>query len=132
MLSGHVHPDFERVAAVFQRQIPRDVGGAALCIYHRGQKVVDCWAGTRDAAGRPWQEDTVSISYSTSKGVASTLVHMLVDRGLLDYDAPVCDYWPEFAQGGKGEITLRQLMCHEAGLYNIRSMVDHAKRMLDW
>jgi CubicO group peptidase (beta-lactamase class C family) len=57
---------------------------------------------------------------------------MLVDRGLLDYDAPVCDYWPEFAQGGKGEITLRQLMCHEAGLYHIRSMVDHAKRILDW
>ncbi len=132
MLSGHVHPDFERVANVFERQIPRGAGGAALCIYHRGQKVVDCWGGTRDASGQTWQEDTLALSYSTSKGVVSTLMHMLVDRGLIDYDDPVSDYWPEFGQAGKEEITLRQLMCHEAGLYHIREMVDHARRMLDW
>jgi CubicO group peptidase (beta-lactamase class C family) len=94
--------------------------------------VVDCWAGSRDDAGHPWQEDTLALSYSTSKGVVSTLMHMLVDRGLIDYDDPVSHYWPDFAQAGKEDITLRQLMCHEAGLYHIRTMVDHAHRMLDW
>jgi CubicO group peptidase (beta-lactamase class C family) len=132
MLSGSVHPDFERVARVFERQLPAGAGGAALCVYHRGEKVVDCWGGTRDAAGHPWEADTLALSYSTSKGVVATLMHMLVDRGLVDYDDPVCEYWPEFAQGGKADITLRHVMCHEAGLYHIRGMVDHARRMLDW
>jgi CubicO group peptidase (beta-lactamase class C family) len=132
MLRGTVHSDFKRVARVFERLLPDEVGGAALCIYHRGEKVVDCWGGTRDLAGNPWQEDTLSLSYSTSKGVVSTLMHMCVDRGLIDYDDPVREYWPEFAHAGKSEITLRQVMCHEAGLFQIRRMVDHARRMLDW
>ena len=89
MLNGTVHSDFKRVARVFERLLPEEAGGAALCIYHRGEKVVDCWGGTRDAEGHPWQEDTLSLSYSTSKGVASTLMHMCVDRGLIDYDDPV-------------------------------------------
>ena len=72
------------------------------------------------------------MSYSTSKGVASTLMHILVDRGLMDYEDPVCEVWPEFAAAGKQDITLRQLMCHEAGLFGIRDMIDHAERMLDW
>lgn len=127
-----MHPDFERAARVFERQLPSGPGGAALCIYHRGEKVVDCWGGTRDAHGNPWEEDTIALSYSTSKGVLSTLMHILVDRGLIDYDDPVSEYWPEFASAGKGEITLRQVMCHEAGLYAISSMVDHARRMMDW
>jgi len=133
MLQGNVHPDFANVAKTFSRILPRSgPGGAAVCAYHRGQCVVDIWGGTRDEAGSPWQADTVSLSYSTTKGVASTLIHVLVDRGLLDYDDPVSKYWPEFAQQGKGEITIRQLMCHEAGLYHIRSMIDDAQRMLDW
>jgi CubicO group peptidase (beta-lactamase class C family) len=132
MLRGSFHSDFERVARVFEGLIPPEFGGAALCVYHRGEKVVDCWGGTRDSAGNAWEEDTLSLSYSTSKGIVSTLMHMCVDRGLIDYDDPVREYWPEFAHGGKSEITLRHLMCHEAGLYQIRRMVDHARRMLDW
>ncbi len=132
MLRGAVHSDFKRVARVFERLLPAEVGGAALCVYHRGEKVVDCWGGTRDVAGNPWEEDTLALSYSTSKGVASTLMHRCVDRGLIDYDDPVSRYWPEFAHAGKADITLRQVMCHEAGLYQIRRMVDHARRMLDW
>ena len=101
-LRGTIHPDFARAAEVFAGQIPRSgKGGAALCVYHRGEKVLDCWGGTRDEAGRPWQRDTLSLSYSTSKGVASTLLHICADRGLLDYDAPVAEYWPEFAKNGK-------------------------------
>jgi CubicO group peptidase (beta-lactamase class C family) len=132
-LRGSIHPDFLRAAEIFAGQLPRSgKGGGALCIYHRGEKVVDCWGGTRDASGHPWKEDTLSLSYSTSKGVASTLLHILADRGLIDYDAPVADYWPEFAAGGKDAITVRQVLCHEAGLYDVRSLVDRASRMLDW
>jgi CubicO group peptidase (beta-lactamase class C family) len=133
MLRGYIHPDFAEVAELHRKLIPRrGPGGAAICVYHRGECVVDTWGGTRDVEGRPWEEDTVCLSYSTTKGVASTLLHILVERGLLDYDAPVCEVWPEFAQAGKQSITLRQLMCHEAGLYDIRSLVDHARQMLDW
>jgi CubicO group peptidase (beta-lactamase class C family) len=137
MLEGYVHPDFSEVARTLRRQIPGSrrrgrPGGAAVCVYHRGEVVVDCWGGTRDAEGDPWQEDTLSLSYSTTKGVASTLLHVLADRGLVDYDAPVAAYWPEFGAAGKAEITVRQVLCHEAGLYRIRDMVDHAHRLLDW
>ena len=84
------------------RQLRGGRGGAALCVYHRGEKVVDIWGGTRDDDGHPWQADTMSVSFSTTKGVTSTALHMLVDRGLLDYDDPVAKYWPEFAQRGQG------------------------------
>jgi CubicO group peptidase (beta-lactamase class C family) len=133
MLQGFIHPDFESVGRALERQLPRSGrGGAALCVYHRGEKVVDCWGGARDEHGSPWQEDTLALSYSTSKGVASTLIHILVDRGLIDYEDPVCEVWPEFAAAGKHEITLRHLLCHEAGLYDVRGLIDHAHRMLDW
>jgi CubicO group peptidase (beta-lactamase class C family) len=133
MLQGFIHPDFESVGRALERQLPRSGrGGAAVCVYHRGEKVVDCWGGARDENGSAWQEDTLALSYSTSKGVASTLMHILVDRGLMDYEDPVCEVWPEFAAAGKREITLRHLLCHEAGLYDIRGLVDHAHRMLDW
>src|SRR5262249_42411849 len=115
----------------FQLQQARG-GGAALCAYHRGEPVVDLWGGVRDERGRPWQKDTLALCYSTTKGVAATLLHVLADRGLLDYSAPVARYWPEFAAAGKAQITVRQVLCHEAGLYRIRDLVDHARRLLDW
>jgi len=132
-VEGYIHPDFWPVARLFKSLIPSpEPGGAALCIFHRGRKVVDLWGGTTDATGARWNADTASMSYSTTKGVASTLLHVLVDKGLVDYDEPVAKHWPEFAYGGKEKITVRQVMCHEAGLYDIASMVDHARRMLDW
>ncbi len=133
MLHGSIHPAFARVAAVFRRILPRKgPGGAAVCVYHKGEKVVDVWGGTRNDAGSPWQEDTLSLSFSTTKGVASTLLHIHADRGLIDYDAPVARYWPEFGEAGKQNVTVRQLMCHEAGLYALADMVDHGAEMLDW
>jgi CubicO group peptidase (beta-lactamase class C family) len=137
MLEGYVHPDFSDVARLLRKQIPgskrrHEPGGTAVCIYHRGKVVVDCWGGTRDREGDPWQEDTVAISFSTTKGVASTLLHIFADRGFIDYDAPVREYWPEFGEAGKEDLTVRQVMAHEAGLYAIRPLIDCASEMLDW
>lgn len=133
MLEGHVHPDFRKVAETFVTQLPqKGAGGAALCIYHRGERVVDIWGGTTNQAGNHWQPDTLSLSFSTTKGIASTLLHILADQGKVDYDKPVARYWPEFAQSGKATITVRQLLCHEAGLYGIRSLIKDANEMRNW
>ncbi|NND66712.1 MAG: beta-lactamase family protein, partial [Halioglobus sp.] len=107
-------------------------GGAAVSVYQRGERVVDLWGGYRDAEGTPWTSDTMAPSFSTTKGVAATLLHIYADRGLVDYDAKVADYWPEFAQAGKAGITVRQVLSHQSGLYHIRQMIDHVDRMMDW
>jgi CubicO group peptidase (beta-lactamase class C family) len=134
ILQGYVHPDFTSVADALTRQVATaPLGtGASLCVYHRGEPVVDAWIGEAGVSGEPWAEDTVAMCFSSSKGVTSTALHVLADRGLVDYDAPVAEYWPEFARNGKGGITVRHVMSHGAGLHGIRRIVDHADRMLDW
>ena len=133
MLEGTIHPDYAEVASSLRRAIPRTGhGGAAVCVYYRGRCVVDLWGGTRDGEGSPWCEDTVCLSFSTTKGVASTLLHILVDQGRAAYDDPVVRHWPEFGTQGKDSITVRQLLCHEAGLYRIAAMVERPAEMLDW
>ena len=131
-LDGFVHPEFVAIVEALRRILAGQPGGGAVCVYHRGDCVADVWGGSRDARGTPWDRDTMAPSFSTTKGVAATLVHVMVDRGLLDYDARVADYWPEFAQGGKGTITVRHVLAHQSGLYHIRQMIDRADRMLDW
>ena len=133
-MEGFVHPDFapvtEKVQQLMSKKSAR--GGMAVAAYHHGELVVDAWTGQRNAAGDPWTCDTMSMSFSTTKGVVATIVHRLVDRGLLDYDAPVATYWPEFATAGKGSITLRQLLDHQAGLHDVRALVDSTEGLLDW
>jgi len=91
--------------------------GAAVCVYHQGRKVVDIWAGLADEdEAKPWERDTLALSYSTTKGLAATCLHVLADRGLVDYDAPVAEYWPEFAKNDKEQITVYQVLTHQAGL----------------
>ncbi len=80
-------------------------GGGALTAYLHGEMVLDIWAGWADR-NRRWTRDTMTLSFSTGKGVASTVVHRLAERGLIDYFAPVAQYWPEFAAGGKDSITV--------------------------
>ena len=122
---------FDEVALVARRQLDR-VGGGALCVYHRGEPVLDIWQGAIDRAGeRRWEHDTMAMAWSTTKGVASTALHLLADRGLLAYDDPVARHWPEYGVNGKERSTVRQVLSMEAGLYDIRHLVDDPRQMLD-
>ena len=95
----------------------RDELGAALCIYLDGAKLVDLWGGYFDTAHtRTWQEDTIVNMASVTKGMTALCVHILVDRGEIDLDAPMATYWPEFAQAGKAAITVRQTLGHNDGV----------------
>jgi CubicO group peptidase (beta-lactamase class C family) len=133
MLEGIVHPDYGNVAAALIRQIPRhQQAGSAVCVYHRGRNVVDIWGGKKDAAGNPWRADTTAPSFSTTKGVISTLLHILVDQGMADYDDPIARHWPAFGCNGKERITIRHALYHEAGLYRITDMISRPDEMLDW
>ena len=121
-IEGTADGPFWRVANTLERQLARG-GGAAACVYHRGRKVVDIWGGSR-GSGRPWLQDTMAMSFSTSKGIVSTLIHILVDRGDIDYDEPVATYWPSFADNGKQAITVREAMSHRAGLARLRPLIS--------
>jgi CubicO group peptidase (beta-lactamase class C family) len=130
-MDGWVRAGFENVARVFRRQLRRTTGGAAVAVYYQGELVADLWGGCR-TDGEPWLRDTLAMCFSTTKGVTSTALHLLADRGQLSYDAPVAAYWPQFAQGGKDRVTIRHVLTHSAGLHRMRTLVDHADRMLDW
>lgn len=133
VLQGEFHPDFGQVAETLIKILPKkSPGGAAVCIYHQGEKVVDIWGGTRDRAGNPWQDDTIVFSASTTKGVTSTLLHILVDQGLANYDDKIADYWPAFAQKGKENITIRHALTHQAGLYNIADYGFSKEHFWNW
>ncbi len=130
---GFVEPAFKRVERQFSKLLQREPrGGGALCIYYEGRCVVDLQGGVRNAAAEPWTPETLVMSYSTGKGVLASLLHILVDQRALAYDDRVSDHWPRFAQNGKQSITVRQLLCHEAGLYRIADLVEDAEEMLDW
>jgi CubicO group peptidase (beta-lactamase class C family) len=113
----------------------REELGAACCVYHRGEKVVDLWGGVRNkATGEPWEEDTMALVHSTTKGMAGLAMALAHSRRLFDYDERVSTYWPEFAQQGKGRITVRQLLSHQAGLFAlderpVRSLVADPDRL---
>jgi CubicO group peptidase (beta-lactamase class C family) len=115
---GAADPHFACAVRTFASMFPgRRYGGGALAVYLDGAPVVDVWTGWSDRRGRvPWTADTATMVFSASKGMASTVIHRLVDRGLIDYDAPVAEYWREFAANGKSNITVRQMMRHQAGL----------------
>jgi len=131
-VNGYCAPAFEPLKQALRQAMPTDKkGGVALAVYFRGELVADLWMGQQQG-DLLWQKDTLSMSYSTGKGILATLVHILVDKGLLDYDRPVCEYWPEFAGQGKDKITLRHILSHASGLYDIRNVIPSAETMLDW
>lgn len=118
-VAGLVRPGFEAVRQAFEENFDRRGElGAACAVYLRGERVVDLWGGVRDAAtGEPWREDTMALVFSATKGMASLAIALAHSRGLIDFDERVSTYWPEFAQAGKGAITVRQLLAHQAGLF---------------
>ncbi|HEV2670525.1 MAG TPA: serine hydrolase [Gemmatimonadales bacterium] len=117
-IGGVVAPGFEEVRVEFERNFAnRGEIGAAVAAYWRGEKVVDLWGGRRTPDGEePWSRDTMVVVMSTTKGLSAMTLALANARGWLDYDAPVASYWPEFAQHGKADVTVRQLLGHEAGL----------------
>ncbi|MGX1806058.1 serine hydrolase domain-containing protein [Nocardia sp. NPDC055321] len=122
---------FGALAARFFRAFRnRPRGGGALTVHLHGQLVVDIWTGWADA-GRPWERDTLALSYSTGKGVAATVANRLVERGVLDLGEPVATYWPEFAAHGKQDITVSDVLRHRAGLQRLRGLSANHDELLD-
>ena len=117
---------------VFARSFETGEVGAALAVTIAGRRVIDLWGGHRDAARtQPWTRDTLVNVYSTTKGMTAICANRLVEQGLLDLDAPVARYWPEFAAAGKQQMPVRWLLCHQAGVPALREDVPPSKRF-DW
>ena len=125
-ISGLVKQGFEAVReAFFENFERRHELGAACCIYYRGEKVVDLWGGVRNKATcEPWEENTMVLIASATKGLAGLAMALGESHGLFDYDERISTYWPEFVQQGKDKITIRQLLAHQAGLYALDEHVD--------
>jgi CubicO group peptidase (beta-lactamase class C family) len=117
-ITGLVEPGFDAVRDAFARNF--ELGrerGAAFCAHIEGRKVVDLYGGAFDGAGtRPYGPEALQLVFSTTKGATAICANLLAQRGLLDMDAPVSAYWPEFAQAGKGSMPVRFLLCHQAGV----------------
>ena len=125
-IHGFVNSGYEAVREAFAENFARRHEiGAACCIYHKGNKVVDLWGGVRNkGTGEPWEEDTMALVYSATKGLAAMTLAVAHSRGWLNYDELVSTYWPEFTRNGKEKITVRQLLAHQAGLFAFDEPVD--------
>jgi hypothetical protein len=144
-ITGFVEPGFEPVRDAFAANFEREpdafnamIGidvcevGAGVSVFHRGRPVVELWGGEADRrTHRPYDDQTLQLVFSTSKGVTAICANLLAQRGLLDLDAKVTDYWPEFAQAGKADIPVRWLLSHRAGLpwVDVDMTIEQA---LDW
>ncbi|MFF1565291.1 serine hydrolase domain-containing protein [Streptomyces sp. NPDC058293] len=132
-IQGHCDARFDAVRAAFEENFDeREELGAAVTVLIDGAPVVDLWGGWADAARtRAWERDTVVNVWSTTKGPTALCAHILIDRGLLDPDAPVATYWPEFAAAGKEGVLVRHLLSHRAGLAGLRE--PHSlEQLFDW
>lgn len=115
--SGYVARGYEGVRDAFAAaQAAETDGGGQLCVYRDGEKVVDLWAGRDPANDRPYGQETITVIMSCTKGATAAVVHRLAERGLVDYEAPVADYWPEFAAAGKADARVWHLLTHSVGL----------------
>jgi CubicO group peptidase (beta-lactamase class C family) len=125
-MSGFVKPGFEPVREAFLENFKRrNEIGAACCIYYHGEKVVDLWGGIRNrTTSEPWEQNTMVLVFSATKGMSGLAIALANSSGLLEYDERVSKYWPEFAQQGKETITIRQLLGHQAGLFGLDVRLD--------
>ncbi|MGP4713143.1 MULTISPECIES: serine hydrolase domain-containing protein [unclassified Psychrobacter] len=132
-MTKHTDTDFElRIAQIFNDlQLDDAPAGGALVVYQAGECIMQASVGMAQK-DIPWQADTLSLNFSTGKGVLSTLIHVLVSQGLLDYDAAIASYWSDFAANGKADITLRQVLSHQANLFAISSIETDSETLIDW
>ena len=134
-LGGFCDERFAQVPQLLAQQIANgDHHGLSFAAYFRGEPVVDVWGGNRltpNGTG-PWQADTMTICWSTTKGVAATALHMAMERNGVSPDAPVASVWPEFGTRGKDAILIRHVLSHEAGVPQIRDQIDDATEIGDW
>ncbi|MFG3139661.1 serine hydrolase domain-containing protein [Streptomyces sp. NPDC048211] len=133
LIHGHCDERFSAVRSAFEANFrERDEVGAAVTVMVDGRPVADLWGGWADGArSRPWERDTLVNVWSTTKGPVALCAHILADRGLLDLDAPVASYWPEFAAAGKEAVLVRHLLSHRAGLAGLREPHTLAE-LYDW
>ncbi|MFX0178011.1 MAG: serine hydrolase domain-containing protein, partial [Candidatus Hodarchaeota archaeon] len=145
-ISGYCEDKFGKVKKVFEKNLNSGKEcGASFSVSIEGKTVIDLWGGYADAAKtKPWQKDTIVNVYSTSKFATAICVLMLADKKIIDVDAPVADYWPEFAQSGKEKITVGHLLSHTAGLpgfddkleikdfYNWKKVTEALSRQKPW
>lgn len=125
-VEGWCHARFAPVARVLAGQLAAGAHhGVAVAVHHRGVPVVDLWGGT-------FAEDTLTVSFSTTKGPVAVALHMALERAGIAYDVAVAEVWPGFARNGKAGVTIRQVLCHEAGIPQIRDQVADVWAMADW
>ncbi len=129
---GTCKPGFEAVQEAFEANFDEGLEvGAAAAVTLDGEFVVDIWGGDADTDGTPWQRDTIVNVYSTTKTMAATCMLMLADRGELDFDAPVAQYWPEFAQNGKEGVLVSHVMAHTAGVPGFDPPLTDVEQLYD-
>lgn len=135
LIEGHVSSRFERVREVFEENfIQRGEIGASLCVWYRGEQVIDLWGGVADRESATlWTADTLTTVFSCTKGVVAMCMLKLLERGLLDLDAPVSRYWPAFGvpvegahavaerESKRATLTVRTLLNHRSGLIGLRN-----------
>ncbi|MGV9823849.1 serine hydrolase domain-containing protein [Nocardia xishanensis] len=125
-------PQYAAAINAFRRLFSTGRGGGALAVYHRGRHVVDVWTGSADSdRGIAWQHNTAALSYSTSKGITATVLHRLAEQGLIDYRAPVAEYWPQFGVNGKKNITVADVLSHRAGLSHVTPLARNLDELVD-
>ncbi len=129
---GQCDEQFEPLAHVLSQIQPETTpGGAAISVYFQGKQVAELYTGDANK-DEEWTAEHMALSYSTGKAVLATLVHILVSEGFLDYDKPIAQYWQAFGQHDKDKITLRHILSHQSGLYDIRHTISSAAQMLEW
>ncbi len=132
-IRGTYAPGFSKVQDAFAANFKDDKEiGSSFALTIEGEVVVDLWGGFADGARTtPWKSDTLINTYSTTKGMAATVVGVLADEGLIDYGANVAEYWPEFASAGKQDVTVAQLLSHQAGVCGPRERIE-MDELYDW
>jgi CubicO group peptidase (beta-lactamase class C family) len=132
-IQGTTTAAFEPLRQAFEQQFAEGLHiGAGVAVYQGGKLVADLWGGLADEdRGTPWTRDTMAVSFSTTKGLTATCLHILADRGLVQYDDLVTKYWPEFGANGKSAITVRHLLTHQSGIPQVPDGIV-LNDLLDW